>query len=92
VVLKNTVEKCWALVAHACNPTYSGRRDEEDHGLKTSQTNSSRASISKIPNTKRAGGMAQGMSSSLAPQKKKKDYYYFGRMIKCSQATLLFHT
>jgi hypothetical protein len=25
---------CWALVAHACNPNYSGGRDQEDHSLK----------------------------------------------------------
>jgi hypothetical protein len=25
---------CWATVAHACNPSYSGRRDQEDHSSK----------------------------------------------------------
>jgi hypothetical protein len=25
---------CWVPVAHACNPSYSGGRDQEDHGLK----------------------------------------------------------
>jgi hypothetical protein len=24
----------WGLVSHACNPSYSGGRDEEDHGSK----------------------------------------------------------
>jgi hypothetical protein len=24
----------WVLVAHDCNPSYSGSRDQEDHGLK----------------------------------------------------------
>jgi hypothetical protein len=24
----------WVLVAHACNPSYTGGRDQEDHGLK----------------------------------------------------------
>jgi hypothetical protein len=28
-------------VAHACNPTYSGGRDQEDLGLKPAQANSS---------------------------------------------------
>jgi hypothetical protein len=28
-------------VAHACNPSYSGGRDQEDHGLKPAQANSS---------------------------------------------------
>jgi hypothetical protein len=23
----------WVLVAHTCNPSYSGGRDQEDHGL-----------------------------------------------------------
>jgi hypothetical protein len=25
---------CWVLVVHACNPSYSGGRDQEDPGLK----------------------------------------------------------
>jgi hypothetical protein len=28
-------------VAQACNPSYSGDRDQEDHGLKPAQANSS---------------------------------------------------
>jgi hypothetical protein len=54
------------LVAHTCNPSYSGDRDQEDHGLKPDQANSLQASISKHPSPKkkkkkkRAGGMAQG--------------------------------
>jgi hypothetical protein len=24
----------WTLVAHSCNPSYSGGRDQKDHGLK----------------------------------------------------------
>jgi hypothetical protein len=28
-------------VAHTCNPSYSGGRDQEDHGSKPAQTNSS---------------------------------------------------
>jgi hypothetical protein len=31
---------CWVLVAHACNPSYSGERDQEDHGLKPAWANS----------------------------------------------------
>jgi hypothetical protein len=30
-----------ALVAHACNPSYSGDRDQEDHGLTLAWANSS---------------------------------------------------
>jgi hypothetical protein len=31
----------WVLVAHACNPSYSGGRDQEDCGLRPAQENSS---------------------------------------------------
>jgi hypothetical protein len=62
-------------VAHACIPSYSGGRDQEDHSLKPAQANSLRDSISKIPNTKRAGGVAQGIGPEFKPwygKKKKK--------------------
>jgi hypothetical protein len=29
--------KDWGQVAHACNPSYSGGRDQEDHDLKPAQ-------------------------------------------------------
>jgi hypothetical protein len=31
----------WAPVAHVCNPSYSGGRDQEDHGSKPAWVNSS---------------------------------------------------
>jgi hypothetical protein len=31
---KNKTKKNYVLVAHACNPSYSGGRDQEDHGSK----------------------------------------------------------
>jgi hypothetical protein len=34
-------------VSSTCNPSYSGGRDQEDHGLKPAQENSSRDPISK---------------------------------------------
>jgi hypothetical protein len=40
-------------VAHACNPSYSGERDQEDCGLKPAQANSSRDSILKKPITEK---------------------------------------
>jgi hypothetical protein len=43
----------WAPVAHACNLSYSGGRDQEDRGLKPAQANSSRDPISKKPITKK---------------------------------------
>jgi hypothetical protein len=36
----NMKRKSWAPVAHACNPSYSGGRDLEDHGSKPAQANS----------------------------------------------------
>jgi hypothetical protein len=42
-----------ALVAHACNPSYSGGRDKEDHGLKPAWANSSQDAISKKSITKK---------------------------------------
>jgi hypothetical protein len=47
------------LVAHAYNPSYSGGRDQEDHGSKPAQTNISQDSISIIATQKRAGAVAQ---------------------------------
>jgi hypothetical protein len=63
-------------VAHACNPSDLGGRDQEDHGLKPAWANSLRDPISKIPITKRAGGVAQGEGPEFKPQyheKKKKE-------------------
>jgi hypothetical protein len=40
-----------ALVANACNLSYLGGRDQEDHDLKPAWANTSRYSILKIPNT-----------------------------------------
>jgi hypothetical protein len=61
-------ENGWMLVAHTCNPSYSGGRDQEDHSLTQAQANSSRDPISKIPNTKRAGGVAQDVGPKFKPQ------------------------
>jgi hypothetical protein len=55
-------------LAHTCNPSYSGSRDQEDHGLKPARANSSQDPISKIPNTKRAGGVAQGVGPEFKAQ------------------------
>jgi hypothetical protein len=40
------------LVAHACNPSYSGGRDQEDRGSKPAWANSSTRSCLKKPFTK----------------------------------------
>jgi hypothetical protein len=44
-----------ALVAHAYNPNYSASKDQDDHGLKPTQTNSSQDPILKYSTQKRAG-------------------------------------
>jgi hypothetical protein len=71
------------LIAHTCNLSYSGGRDQEDHGLKPARTNSSQETISIIPNPKRAGRVAQviehpprkpealNSNASIAKKKKK---------------------
>jgi hypothetical protein len=63
-------KQCWAPVAHTCNPSYSGGRDQENH--------SSKASLGKLftrPYLKkkktlhknRAGGVAGGEGLSSSP-------------------------
>jgi hypothetical protein len=65
-------ETSWMPVTHACNPSYSGGRDEEDHGLKPVWANSLQDPILKKPftytHTKRAGGLAQSEGPELKPQ------------------------
>jgi hypothetical protein len=41
------------LVPHACNPSYSGDRDQKDRNSKPTQANSLRDPISKYPITKK---------------------------------------
>jgi hypothetical protein len=55
-------------MAHTCNPSYSGGRDQEDRGLKPAHANSSRDPILKKPSQKRAGGVVQGVGPEFKPQ------------------------
>jgi hypothetical protein len=57
---RNWITVGHTLVAHACNPNYSGGKDQEDCNLKPAWVNSSQDPISKNPNTK------QGLLSGLA--------------------------
>jgi hypothetical protein len=57
---------------HACNPRYSGGRNQEDRGSKPTRANSLWDPISKIPTTKRAGGVAQGIGPEFKYCKKSK--------------------
>jgi hypothetical protein len=43
-------------VAHACNPSYSGGRDQEDHSSKPAWANGLWDSIGEKPSQKSAGG------------------------------------
>jgi hypothetical protein len=52
-------------VAHTCNPSYSEGRDQEDCGSKKDP-------ISKIPNTKSGGRVAQGVGPEFKPSTAKK--------------------
>jgi hypothetical protein len=58
-------------VAHTCNPSYSGGRNQEDRCLKPGQANSWRDPISKKPFTKRAGRVTQGEGPEFKPQYRK---------------------
>jgi hypothetical protein len=67
----------WAPVAHACNPSNSGGRDQEGCNLKPAQANSLLDPNLKIPiSQKRAGRVALGIGPELKSQyhkKKKKE-------------------
>jgi hypothetical protein len=55
-------------MAHTCNLSYSGGRDQKDHGSKPAQANSSRDPIwKKFITKKRAGRVAQGVGSDFKP-------------------------
>jgi hypothetical protein len=60
-------------VAHTCNPSYSDGRDQEDHGSKPAQANSSvRPYLEKALHKKGAGGVFQGVGLEFKPQYRKK--------------------
>jgi hypothetical protein len=68
-------------VAHACNPSDSGGRDQEDRGLTPAEASSSRDPITKIPNTKRAGGVAHGVGPEFKHQYCKKKHLFRHRYV-----------
>jgi hypothetical protein len=66
---KQKRELCQVPVAHTCNPSYSGGKDQEDHGLKPAWANSLLDPILKnLEQKKRAGGVAQGVGPEFKPQ------------------------
>jgi hypothetical protein len=71
-----------APVAHAGDPSYSGGRDQEDHGSKPAQD------LEKTHHKKRAGGVAQGEGPEFKSQyhkKKKKN----SKIRRCSLAVVI---
>jgi hypothetical protein len=66
----------WAPVAHTCNPSYSGGRDQEDRGSKPAQANSSGDPISKKIFHKKKGLVqwlkVKALSSSPSSAKKRR--------------------
>jgi hypothetical protein len=86
--IKN-IRTSWVLVAHACNPSYSEGRDQEDQGLKNFQSPFLKKK-KKITHThkksqKRSGGVAQGSGPEFKPQyhKKKKNLAFLNDIIQC---------
>jgi hypothetical protein len=66
------------LVAHACNPRYSGGRDQEDHVSKSALANRLWPYLEKTHHNERDGGVVQGIGPEFKPQycKKKKKRQY----------------
>jgi hypothetical protein len=52
---------CQESVAHTCNPSYSGGREQEDHDSKPAQANSSGDPISKKQNKTKKNPYKKGL-------------------------------
>jgi hypothetical protein len=66
--------KSWVLVAHACNPSYTRGRNQEDQGSKPAQANSLWDPILR-PSQKRAGGVVHHVGPEFKPQYHKKNFF-----------------
>jgi hypothetical protein len=71
-------EAHWSVVVHTYNHSYSGGKDQEDHGSKPAQANSSRDPSLKKSHHKK--GLVEWLKSrpcdqAPVPQKKKKDMH-----------------
>jgi hypothetical protein len=68
-------------VAHTYNPSYTGGRDQEDHGSKPAWAKLFvRPYLKKKHSQKRTGGVTQGVGLEFKPQyhkKKKKRIWFF---------------
>jgi hypothetical protein len=65
-------KKSQALVAHTCNPSYSGGSDQQDGGSNSAQANNLQDPSLKKPFTQRTGGVAQSEDPEFKPQDHKK--------------------
>jgi hypothetical protein len=77
-------------VAHACNPSYPGGGDQEDHSSKPTQGNSSQTLSQKTKQQQKtlsqkncAGGVAEGEGPEFKPQYQKKKK---GSIVKVAQS------
>jgi ribosomal protein S21 len=71
---------CWTPVAHACNPSYSGGKDQEARSSKPPGANSLQGPISKKPITKiglvewlKVKTLSSSPSTAKKKKKKRKD-------------------
>jgi hypothetical protein len=71
-MVNKQIKKCWTLVAHTCNTSYSEGRNQEDHDLKPAQTKSSMSPCLEKPFTK----IWLSSSSRMAKKKKQRSVQY----------------
>jgi hypothetical protein len=64
-----------ALVAHTCNPSYLGGRDQEDQDSKPEANIPETVPPKKKASQKRAGGLTQGVGPRFKPQYRKKKIF-----------------
>jgi hypothetical protein len=93
-------KKSQVPMAHACNPRYSGGRDQEDHSLKLVWANGSRDPISKTPaythththtHTKRRGKRRSSQHFSAPLKVVLLDFFFFSLLAKIeTEDTSLF--
>jgi hypothetical protein len=65
----------WMLVAHSCNPSYSGGRDQKDCGLMPARAKSARPYLRKKKKkiTERTGSVVQDVGPEFKPEYHKKN-------------------
>jgi hypothetical protein len=63
-------------VAHTCNSSYSGDRDQEDHGSEPAQAILKKPYLEKNHHKKMTGGVAQGVGPEFKPQYCKQQQTY----------------